>query len=290
MIKALFSGLSIIDIQMFIAKYPASNSKVKTDKLEITTGGPATNAAITCAFLGAETTLVSPVGNHYYSHSLLDSIVENNIHVIDPIEGLASQPLIASIVTDESNGERTIFSNQPQKVVSNTDFENRINLDSFSIALFDGFYPEINIPILQKLKEKQIVTVLDGGSWKPWLGKMLPYVDVAICSSDFQPPGTNNPIEVFRFLEDFGIRKCAITRGGESILVSEDLITCEIGVQKTKCIDSLGAGDVFHGAFCYFYADGKNFKHALSEAAKIASFSCTHRGTRLWTQHFQKSS
>jgi hypothetical protein len=34
--------------------------------------------------------------------------------------------------------------------------------------------------------------VLDEGSWKSNTADLLPYVDIAICSADFRPPGTKS--------------------------------------------------------------------------------------------------
>ena len=53
--------------------------------------------------------------------------------------------------------------------------------------------------------------------------------------------------------------------------------------QIETSIDTLGAGDIFHGAFCHYILQ-ENFKNALIAAAKIASHSCQFFGTRQWMQ------
>ena len=287
--KALFCGLCITDIQMFVEAYPPSNTKIKAERYEILTGGPAANAAITCSFLGIESTLLSPVGSHFLSEKLKTNIADFNVQLIDPIHGTDSEPLIANIITDKSNGERTVFSYHPQIDIPMSNIDVILpTLNEYDITLFDGFYPKLSVSVLQRLKQNSITTVLDGGSWKPGFEELLPYIDIAICSADFFPPGTNNTQEVIEFLNHRNIKKIAITRGDKSIIIVESGEIMEIKVPAIKCSDTLGAGDIFHGAFCYFYPELKNFENSLMRAAETASFSCKYNGTRSWMEHYKK--
>jgi sugar/nucleoside kinase (ribokinase family) len=52
-------------------------------------------------------------------------------------------------------------------------------------------------------------------------------------------------------------------------------------------VDTLAAGDVFHGALAWMLAaqaqtDGGSFRHALAFAAHVAAASCQHFGSREW--------
>jgi len=60
-----------------------------------------------------------------------------------------------------------------------------------------------------------------------------------------------------------------------------------IAVTKIRAVDTLGAGDIFHGAFCYYISQpGYEFREALSAAAHVATFSCRDPGTRWWMEKF----
>ncbi|MDJ0536213.1 MAG: PfkB family carbohydrate kinase [Xenococcaceae cyanobacterium MO_207.B15] len=48
-----------------------------------------------------------------------------------------------------------------------------------------------------------------------------------------------------------------------------------------KAVDTLGAGDIFHGAFCNYILQ-EDFPTALFLAAQMASKSCQFFGTRSW--------
>jgi sugar/nucleoside kinase (ribokinase family) len=55
-----------------------------------------------------------------------------------------------------------------------------------------------------------------------------------------------------------------------------------VPVPRVEAVDTMGAGDIFHGSFCYFTAIGHGFVEALEMAARIAAESCRFRGTREW--------
>jgi sugar/nucleoside kinase (ribokinase family) len=289
-IKTLFVGLNTVDMQFFVDGFPKSNSKTKANGNEITAGGPATNAAIASALLGAKTTLITPIGKHSLSRFLMEDITNYNVEVIDPIEQINSEPIFASIITDEINGERTIFSYHPEnnheKLLEGINLQ---ELDTYQIAMFDGFYPDLAIPLAKTLRKMGITTVLDGGSWKTGLSKLLPFIDIAICSNDFYLPNTKTHTEVFSELKKYGVMKIAITRGTQSILYLEGEEIQEVRVAASNVVDTLGAGDFFHGAFCYYYAIRPNFKEVLAKASEVAAFSCNYRGTRKWMKHFNET-
>ncbi|MCG8697539.1 MAG: PfkB family carbohydrate kinase [Bacteroidales bacterium] len=281
--KILCIGLNTVDLQFLVDIYPDSNSKVKASKNEIFAGGPATNAAITAAFLGSRVTLLSPIGKHSLSEFIKDDIIKHNVDLIDPIENQESKPIFASIITTENSGERTIFSYHPPKQQFECEVAEILNTD-YDIVLFDGFYPELAIPFAKNFRDKGITTVLDGGSWKPGLDELLQYIDIAICSDDFYPPNCSTKSEVFHMLDSYHVKLKAITQGDDHILAEYGKTNELINVQKVDVVDTLGAGDIVHGAFCHYFQG--DFISALQDASQVASFSCSYFGTREWMEQF----
>lgn len=286
-VKAIFIGLNTVDLQFFIDGFPRSNTKTKAKNNEIAAGGPATNAAIACSFLGAETTLITPIGKHSLSRFITDDILKHKVRLIDPIEDIESKPVFASIITDEINGERTVFSYHPERneklLLEELQLE---ELGNYNIALFDGFYPELSTSLAKQLQKAGVTTLLDGGSWKPGIEELLPFIDIAICSNDFIAPEAKTLYETANTLANYGIHQIAFTRGEKSILSFITNHYKEITVPNVNVKDTLGAGDIFHGAFCYYYAFQPNFEQALQNASSIAAISCKHRGTRSWMKNF----
>jgi len=133
-----------------------------------------------------------------------------------------------------------------------------------------------------------IPVVLDAGSWKPGTPELLAHIDTAICSADFHPPDCFTEDDVILYLRDSGVPRIAITHGPDPIRFIEaessdsNQATGQIPVPPIHAVDTMGAGDIFHGAYCYFAAKGLSFQQSLHEAAAVAAASCTHPGPRAW--------
>jgi sugar/nucleoside kinase (ribokinase family) len=191
--------------------------------------------------------------------------------------------VVASIIVDLSSGDRSV-------VYSNTDVRklrpdgiNESLLDDADILMVDGFYLPQALQLAELARMMLIPTVLDGGSWKEGMDELLPLIDFAVCSSDFHPPGCNDPDTVIARLEAHGISNIAITRGGQPVIALSKGERAEIPVMKIKPLDTLGAGDIFHGAFCHYVLE-QDFLTSLTRAAEVASMSCTSLGTRAWIE------
>ena len=278
--KVLFIGLTTIDIQHFVDKYPASNTKIKGEYPLINVGGPAANAAITASFLGADVDFLSIVGENTFTQFIYKEYEKYGVHLIDAMQGTAFDPIFASVITEVENSHRTIFTHHP--VLKEHDYSETMNnlLDKSYDAIFiDGFYPELAIPILEK---KHCNIIFDGGSWKEHLTSLLDYVDIAICSDNFKPPLHEKHSEVFDFLAKHSIEHRIITRGDEAILYQSKHGESTIDIEKVDAIDTLAAGDIFHGSFVHSYLETEDVFTSLKVASEIATYSTTLKGPREW--------
>lgn len=284
--KALFIGLTTIDVQHVVDHFPQPNTKIKGEMPLVTVGGPATNAAITAARLGLDCTLLTRFGSNVFSSLVESEFKRYGVRLIDMDSGKVRNPLVASIITVTSTGDRTIFTHHPEGVGKETGRTLPIKISGFDLVFTDGFYPELAIPLTQAAQLHSIPVIFDGGSWKSHLPGLLANVNTAICSNDFRPPGMANPPEIFAYIKLLGISRMAITRGRDAILWTEGDRTGELPVAQVQAIDTLGAGDVFHGAYCYFSLTETCFETVLTNAARVASFSVGYLGTRQWMDFF----
>ena len=291
--KGLFVGLCTKDILYYTDELPAHNHKSKTEDFAVYLGGPATNAAITYAALGGDATLATCLGDSTESRAMIEELNGYGVKVLNYAE-YDTVPNTACIVVS-SDGKRTILSGQHRFIVNR-----KYDLSEYDFVLFDCNQQEISLDILAgfdgtegKITARKPV-VLDAGSFKPNVEKFLERADVVIASEDFKDAEGHTIFEM----------KCdaahkAMTRGECSILyrgVEAGQESCadlkgngtkELPVESVKAVDTLGAGDIFHGAFCYGYFEkGYSCEEALRFAGKVASESVKYIGPREWMVHF----
>lgn len=279
----LFVGLLTLDLFYLAEGLPSNNQKIVAVDYTVAAGGPATNAAVTFSYLGDRSTLLGAIGTHPIAHLIREDLEAQNVTIGDLDDTRIEPPPVSSIIITQKTGDRAVIS--IDATLSQADKET-IHGNIFAdveIVLIDGHQMKVGQKIAEVAREKNIPIVIDGGRWKPGFEEILPLVDYAVCSADFYPPGCQNSQEVISYLSFMGIEHIAITDGKNPIRYIDRGKAGTVEVPKVNVVDTLGAGDIFHGAFCH-YILRQNFPEALIEAAKIASNSCQFFGTRRWME------
>ncbi len=287
--KGLFVGLATVDVSYTVEEIPRRNQKISVPAQNISVGGPSANAAATFAFLGGRAALVTAVGRHPLGAIIRGDAEQFSILLHDIARSREELPSVSSIFIHRASGERTIVSaNAAVFSPIKTKFNGRW-LSGVGIVQVDGHYMPLCLATARAAHERAIPVVLDSGSWKPRMLQLLRCIDIVICSADFRPPGCRSIEDVFEFLTARGIGKIAITRGGTDIRFLDSGKRGDIAVKKIRPVDTLGAGDIFHGAFCYYARQpSASFRDALAAAARVATFSSRYAGTRSWMKKFSK--
>lgn len=279
--RGLFVGLVTLDLVYLTAGLPDNNQKIVAADYTVSSGGPATNAAVTFSHLGNQATLLGVVGAHAVNKLIKADLASYQVALADLNPRQSQPPPISSIIVTQGTGERAVVSiNAVNNQAPSSCIPDDI-LHCVDIVLIDGHQIVVGKAIAQLAKAKNIPVVIDGGSWKPGFETLLPFVNYAICSANFYPPNCHNAAQVFAYLAAADIPHIAITQGEKSIQCFDQGNTSVLEVPQVKTVDTLGAGDIFHGAFCHHILQ-KNFTDALSSAADVASYSCQFFGTRRW--------
>jgi sugar/nucleoside kinase (ribokinase family) len=283
--RGLFVGLTTLDIIYLTEYYPRSNEKIVALDQTIAAGGPATNAAIAFAGLGGQARLYSSIGRNALAGLIRADLDTYRVEVTDLTADRTESPPISSITVTQGTAERAVISLNATRSIAELQNLPENSLQNTDIVLIDGHQIPIGEAIARQAKARGITVVIDGGSWKAGLEEILPYVDHAIVSANFYPPSCESREEVFAYLQSFAIPWIAVTNGERAIEFYERGERGLIAVNPVRAIDTLGAGDIFHGAFCYFILE-MDFQNALRKASEVAAFSCGFFGTRRWLESY----
>ncbi len=279
--KVLLAGLCTVDLVQRVAEIPTPGEKVRSLSVDVAAGGPATNAAVTVAALGGEATLLTVAGAHPLAALARTDLEAHGVTLIDLDPTLSDPPAISAIVVRDHDGERTVVSRNAhatsQVVLSLRSLHAQLPQLEDELpgcVLVDGHHPEVAVRVARWARERKVPVVLDAGSWKPVMDELLPLVDVAACSSLYRGADPR----------DRGVPVVITTAGPEAVRWSTPEASGVVPVPVTHARDTLGAGDVWHGALAYAMARGEGDVPAwIGFANEVAAERVRHEGPRSWT-------
>jgi sugar/nucleoside kinase (ribokinase family) len=277
---ALCVGRTTLDVVYSLNHFPSEDTKIFAHAIHVAPGGPATNAAITYARLGGKAQLMTTIGGGPWATTVRNELGRLGIEIIDLAEGTSYETPLTTVLVNVAQATRTIV-NPPRSEVQLSRpklWEQRWG-ESPALVLTDGFHLAETLPLLRTLQMKGTQICLDGGSWKPATDELAGLLSIAICSERFiVPQSPAHPDATIDWFVEKGVPHVAITRGASPIIGWDRGRKFAIEIEKIHAVDTTGAGDVLHGAFCFHFARNGNFEQALRIAAEIATRSCRQLG------------
>ena len=276
-------GLLTIDHVLTVDAVPGPDEKVVARSSTLDAGGPAANAAATASLLGSEVTLVTAVGTSALTDLAVSRLTGRGVTVVDLLADAPGMPAISTVLVTADSGDRAVVSMNATAVEAGTDVPPDL-LDTAAVLLVDGHHIETAIPAAVAARRRGIPVLFDGGSWKAGTDRLLEHVDVALVSSDFSPPDGSDPLA---YLTRAGCPVAARSDGPRPIVGRIDDERFEVPVDQVDVVDTLGAGDVLHGALAHFMATSyerpSSVPGLVRAAAVVAGASVRHAGARGWT-------
>ena len=286
----LFVGLTTVDLVHRVERAPGPNEKIVATRADLAAGGPAANAAVTFAALGGSAVLLTALGTGPVASVARGDLLGCRVQVADataaPVPGggpVKDTPLSAVTVV-ESSGDRSLVSRNAEGVCVDVPADLAALVGAAAVALLDGHHPALALAAAREASAAGVPVVLDAGSWKSVLPELLPHVTAAVCSADFAPPGTAGvPDATARVLLEAGPGFVAVTAGPGPVRWWTRGAQGAVEVPEVHVRDTLGAGDVLHGAFAFALASGlRDPVLALRFAIDVAGVRVAHVGPRSW--------
>ncbi|MTD57665.1 PfkB family carbohydrate kinase [Amycolatopsis pithecellobii] len=285
----LLAGLCTVDVVQRVTELPAPGEKVQSLSVDVAAGGPATNAAVTVAALnraaarsasvegggvGAEAgraRLVTILGAHPLADLARADLTACGVDLVDAAPSFVDPPALSAVAVRDRDGERTVIS---RNAAHSPDFPGTPwETDDVRTVLVDGHHPRLALGTARWARTQGIPVVLDAGSWKPVLDELLPLVDIAACSAQFPVP----PLELLAR----GVSTVITTAGPEPVRWRTAFAEGEVAVPVVNARDTLGAGDVWHGALAYG-AGRFDLPELIRYANEVAAMRVRHAGPRAW--------
>lgn len=243
-------------------------------------GGLVATALVACARLGAKTTLYSMLGEDEIAASILTGLEEENVGTagVRKLRGGASP--FSFIHVNEHDGERTIFHRPGQNLVWPAD-ERFMYLENADAMLVDHCYPDLALAAVNAACAWNVPVIADTEpeeNHRAWLEG----VNVLIAPHHFADRlgVTKHPEKALAAIHAFGPEIAVITLGSEGWVCSDGTNITQGKAFSVNVVDTVGAGDVFHGAFAFGWAQHWDAPRCCEFASAVAALKCTQPGGR----------
>jgi sugar/nucleoside kinase (ribokinase family) len=273
MTRILCAGLATVDLVYRVGRIPGVDEKVQATSMTVAAGGPATNAAVTAAALGADVTLATAVGRHPLGELIRADLRAHGVRLLDLAPDDDAPPPVSAVTVLDQTGERTVVSRNaagrafPVPALPEAD-----------LTLVDGHHPALTVAAARAARR----LLVDAGSWRPVFAQILPLAEVVACSADFRHPSASGADDAALAVA-VGAPHVVVTHGPSPVRwFTAGGATGSVAVPPVAAVDTAGAGDVLHGALAVALAQGQNLRTALGYAVRVAGVRVTHPGPRDW--------
>ena len=269
----------MLDVTALVEDFPDLDEKTTALANDVIPGGSALNAAVAFAYLGGDAALATSLGAPGLMREFItDDLSRHRVEVHDISDDPAYRIPISIVVSTHSLGARMIV-NGANEECSRLKNCAELLAREFDLILIDQYERHFVAQYHDAIRSFDGPVIMDGGGWKEWSPEFLRLADIPIVSEVFCASGPEGFAELCM---DLGISRWAMTRGGRGVIWRDGDRAGEIPALPVQAVDTLGAGDIFHGAFCHAFAETGSFVGALNEANRIAGKSCKSPGTRRW--------
>jgi len=283
--RILCTGIAVLDEVFRVEEFPPPDGKAQATEFVSVGGGCAANAAVAIARLGGAASyagpLGGPAGQEPISDRLLAGLAREEVDCAGCVrlDGVTT-PLSAIFVN--ARGERTIATYRDHRLDRMTPRDAASLAANTDAVLADNRFPNFSLPICRAALRRGVPVVLDVD--KPAAPRDDPLL--AACSHIiFSSEGLRTMMrmdDLAAALREFGEATnafIAVTNGANPVLWRDfDDTIRELPVFRIAAVDTLAAGDVFHGAFTLALLEGRDAVGALRFAAAAAGVKCSRFG------------
>ncbi|CAM5776450.1 ribokinase [Labrys miyagiensis] len=281
------SGASSFDSIFRMETLPTGPGKVLPLHAVEVAHGMAASAAAAAARLGGRATLFSRVGDDGVGERIIADLSEAGIdcRFVRRVPGVRSP--ICTVLIDRQ-GERLVVPYYDPALGKDPSWLPLDLVAGADAALVDVRWPEGAAAVLKAARAAGKPAVLDADTGpQAVIGELAGLATHVVFSEPaaLAFSGTATPAEALPALAGRLDGFLAITAGPEGCywLERESGRIRQLRPPKVEAVDTLAAGDVFHGAFALAVAEGASIARAIAFANAAAALKCRSFGGRLGT-------
>ena len=285
MIKTLSIGHASYELYVQVDEFPKENDYARFVNKIGCGGGDANNVAFMLAKWGIGSTFAGTIGNDMYGNRILkelESVGVDNRYVETTYD---KDTTVSLVVVNQKNGSSTLF-NVADEYVKLRKFDFDFQPDLIFTDLHDTYASKSTMERFPKA-----ITVGSATRFAPDVVETAKLCQYLICNLTFAQKVTNIQIDfnntatlvaLYDALRKRFINQNIIVTLSEhgALYQIDNQIKVGPGLMVTP-VDTTGAGDIFHGAFCYALTQGWQLEQAVRFANIAAGLSTQVVGSKL---------
>ena len=277
----LVAGAAVQDFIYRFDAAPARGTKGRAKDFTSIGGGSGANAAVAVVRLGGKGQVLAPLGDDLIGEMIIRGLHAEGVDTTKMLRIPGRESPVCSAIVD-GDGERTILTWHPPHVAPPEITDPDALVADVDAVMTDDRYPSIAVPLLEAAKRRGIPGVLDGDRAEGDAPQMLQAASHVV----FGTPGLrgtsgiSDPTKGLLAIRKMTDAFLAVTLGSGGVLWLEGDRVHRLQSFPVHAVDTLGAGDTFHGSFALGLAEKMSEPEALRFASAVAAIKCSRFGGR----------
>lgn len=281
MTTILIAGVAVIDFVFSVDQMPRLPEKYRARDAAVVGGGCAANAAVAVARQGGTARLASRLGSDRIAEMIVADLEAEGVDcsLCRRFEGGRSS--YSSVFVD-AGGERQIVNFRDETISFDPQWLDQVIPTEFDAVLADTRWPEGASSVLAAARNHSRPGVLDAEAPLQGAEEAVRLAShVAFSAQGLRDFTGEEDLRtgLLAASGQTGAWICA-TNGEAGVTWLDDGAFVTFPAFKVNAIDTLGAGDVWHGAFALGLGEGQTEREAIRFASAVAAIKCTRFGGR----------
>lgn len=280
--RVLCVGVAVLDNMFAIDKFPGEPTKTFARDFRQIGGGPAANGAVTVARLGGAARLWARVGEDEIGANIIAELGRYGVDTATMRRVPGCRSGVSAVMVDDK-GERFIFAFADRQLDTNTSWLPADLPADIDAVLCDVRWPLASEKVMKQAQARGLPIVLDADlSNDDAVERLIGLSTYAVFSAPAlkKLAGVAGAEEGLRAAQTRTKGVVAVTLGADGFAWLENGKLRKVPAYAVKSVDTLAAGDVFHGAFALGIAERLSVEKAGRFAAAAAGLKCTRWGGR----------
>ncbi|RWY66355.1 sugar kinase [Rhizobium sp. WSM1325] len=283
--RVLCVGAAVMDTLFRVRSLPNGQGKILPyDMLQIAEG-MASSAAFAVARLGGKASLWGAVGNDATGERIIADLSNSSIDTSGMLRVEDARSAVSTILVDDQ-GERLIVPFYDAGLHETVKPVTKKDISAFDAVLVDVRWPKLALRTLLAAAEAGKPAILDGDVAGDGVIEMLAPAASHIV---FSQPAAERLSGAAELVKIVGLLKrkfehafISVTAGESGCFWFDDRSgeVLHLAAPKVRAVDTLAAGDIFHGAFALVVAEGLPIEETMRFSSMAAALKCQVFGGR----------